>query len=363
MTPGPDVLGRLEATFTRWAEQHYGRLLIGLCLATVAYNGMAFAPGGGYLALAVDPFTAAPAPNYAQGAPLLPLVAHVLGATTPTTFFILCLSLIGGGFGLLAVALRNQGDRITAALAMLLVAAHPVTTVLLAWVGMPDALTFLFAAALLFVRHPAALLGIGVLGAFNHPILVFAGPSILLLRVLAEDDAPGYGHLAAVVGGVLGGLAAAQGYQALFDIQVVSRLDYVLQQDLDYWLWINRELPHIVFSGHGLLWVALALSGWTLYRQNRRYVLALVGLQAAFLGIMFFTEDSTRVFALLAWAPALHAILYALRQDASGALRRAVLALGALAWITPGYYVWESRLFAAPFYDAYRFLFAALGLG
>jgi hypothetical protein len=238
-----------------------------------------------------------------------------------------------------------------------------VTTVLLAWVGMPDALTFLFAAGLLVVRHPAALIGIGMLGAFNHPILVFTAPAILLLRALATDEALGYGHLVATIGGVLGGLAAAQGYLLAFDLTVVSRLDYVLHHDLEYWLWINRELPHIVFSGHGLLWVALALAAATLYRYDRRYVVALVGLQVVFLGVTFLTEDSTRVFALMAWATVLHGILYALRHDTSGRLYPTVWALSALAWLTPGYYVWESRLFAAPFYEFYRALFVLMGAG
>ena len=360
MTAYDTFLVQAEDRFSRWARRSFWRV-VGIVLAgTVLYGGMALTPDVGYLELAADPFTEAARPNYHQGAPLLPLLAHGLGTTSTASFFALCLGFILGGYVTLALGARRRYGPATAALAVLLVAAHPVTTVLLAWVGMPDALTFLFAALLLFVRHPLVLAGVGVLGAFNHPILVFAAPALVLLRVLARDERIGMSHLVATVVGVVAGLGLGQWFLHVYDIEVVSRLDYVLARGLDYWLWINRRMPHIVFSGHGLLWLAIGAAAWRLHRTDRRYALALVGIQVAFLGVTFVTEDSTRVFALLAWAPALHGLLYALRQESSAEFRTALFVLGLLELATPGYYVWESRLFAAPFYEFYRFVLTTL---
>ncbi|MDX1556582.1 MAG: hypothetical protein R3212_11190, partial [Xanthomonadales bacterium] len=90
-------------------------------------------------------------------------------------------------------------------------------------------------------------------------------------------------------------------------------------------------------------------------------------MHLAFLGITFFTDDSTRVFAMLAWAPALHALMYAVRvhreagrERIAQGIQQALLLLAIVGLLVPRFLIWESRIVPTPFNDFYYFILKSL---
>ena len=107
--------------------------------------------------------------------------------------------------------------------------------------------------------------------------------------------------------GLLMGNVVVQAYLTTFDIDTFDRLDFLMDRSLVTWFKQNTfALPHTLYSLHQASWFALALCVGALFKRDRRYYLLFAATQVLFLGVTFFSADTTRVFSLLAWAPALH---------------------------------------------------------
>jgi hypothetical protein len=139
----------------------------------------------------------------------------------------------------------------------------------------------------------------------------------------------------------------------VFTIQLFSRLDFLLSIPLKDWIKLN--LPNLaasIISFHGFVWLGVAAALLIILRNGgRRYIVVFLLAQAAFFVISFFTKDITRVFALLAWPTAIHAILHAYnlalqnpRSNVSANFILFLLAVAVLGLIAPGYFVWEGQI-------------------
>ncbi|TAN37461.1 MAG: hypothetical protein EPN23_05580 [Verrucomicrobia bacterium] len=345
----------VDAAVRRYAQKYFMLCLVAMVLFTLLYYGLGVVPREFYRELATNPYiqrTDIHRQNYFQESPLLPVLAHLTGLGSRWAFNAFCFTFLAVGFVFLMRASRRRYGAFWALLLLGALLAHPVTLVLLSWLGMPDSMTFLITALLLYTRRSWVMVVLVLLGSYNHPIMMFVAPAVLGLRLLARENGLAYRHLAFVVLGAVGGWLAVRFFLHVNSIAVVSRAAYMGDQNLAFWIKYNlTHLPLALFSFHNVIWFALGACLLVLARFDKRYVLAFLTLQFLFYGITFFCLDTTRVFALLAWAPAWHCLVYALQRTeaASFALRRqlerllvVVVMMGLLA---PTYYSYLGELY------------------
>lgn len=329
--------------------------LLMVCFTLVQY-GVGIVPREFYRQVAANPYVEQKAvheENYFQESPLLPIVAHHLGLVSRLSFNVFCLAVIIGAYGLFAYYCRNRLESSPAFIVFALLQAHPVTTVLLAWLGMPDGITF---AATILVLFTTSLVGIGllgILGAFNHAIALFAIPAVLVLRRLAKDKGISWWHPVVAVIALGLGMLAVQGFLHLFNINTYSRLSYAAT--LDFKFWINQNLaflPMTLFSFHNIIWLAIGVCILAAWCYNRLYFIVFALIQLCFYAITFFCLDTTRVFALLAWAPSIHCIIYScrlLREQRQDVLyeqvRKLLLLVALIGILIPNYYVYLGNVY------------------
>ncbi len=346
------IFDQLEAWVRRCVRQHFYLMLALLVVTTILYCGIGVVPREFYRELAKDPYiqrTDIHQENYFQESPLLPVLAYLTGWQAQTPFNVLCASFILAGVAYLVRATRRRYGSLWTLLLLALLLANPVTVVLLSWIGMPDAITFLALALMLYIRQGWVVFLLAALGSYNHPTVMFAAPALWLLRWRARESGVNFRHVVLTVAGVLAGWLAVRFFLHINSIEVVSRAEFVGDRNLLFWIKYNlTHLPVAIFSLQGMVWFALAASLFVLWRLDRLYAWLLLGL---FYGVTFFCLDTTRVFALLAWAPAWHAVLHALQkaEQADPRLRlqleRLLLLIALIGLISPTYYVWLGQVF------------------
>lgn len=345
------VFSRLDHWIQQFTQKHFFLVcLLLVCFIFIQY-GVGIVPREFYRHVAVNPYVEQKEVhenNYFQESPLLPIVAHHLGLVSRLSFNLFCLAVIIGAYGLFAYFCRNRLESSLAFTVFALLQAHPVTTVLLSWLGMPDGITFAVTVLALFVSSLAGLAALSVLCAFNHPVALFAIPTVLVLRRLANDKGITWWHPVVVVMALGLGMLAVLGFLHLNDINTYSRISHAAALDLKYWLNQNLSFfPTTLFSFHNVIWLAIGFCIMAAYRYNRLYFIVFALTQLCFYAITFFCLDTTRVFALLAWAPAIHCIIYSCRllRDQQQAVLyeqvRILLLVTALSGIlVPNYYVY-----------------------
>ncbi|MGH2620679.1 MAG: hypothetical protein ACRDHG_08935, partial [Anaerolineales bacterium] len=163
----PDHYENLLAVVDRIARRRYFGaigLLIGYRLLA---SGLGSVPREPYRLTALDPFVRVSAypQNYFQRSPLLPLVGHFTGLTTPLGFAGLSLAIVVTGWLLFAALVRRDRGNEVALLSFALVLAHPVSLVLISWLGTPDGITFTLTSLLFFTRSTSVIAVICALGA------------------------------------------------------------------------------------------------------------------------------------------------------------------------------------------------------
>jgi hypothetical protein len=358
-----DILARVDGIFSAIARRHFGLSVVALLVFITAYNGLGVVPHEPYRLTAQNPFERVQAhrENYFQESPLLPLVAYYSRLTSGFSFNALCLAIIILGYVSYAVQARKRLGSVGALLLLCLLAAHPVTLVLLSWIGAPDCITFLLTVFLLFSRSPVAIGAISLLGSFNHPIMLLVAPVVLLLRRLSREDEIGYLHFAASGVGLVLGSLAVRGFLDINHIDTYSRLDFLMSRSLMSWIRHDlSNLPMALFSLHNLVWFAWVACAVLFFRRNRAYFGVLLVAQVVMYGVTFFSVDTTRVFTLLAWAPAFHCLQYSLRLGGesdgmalSTQLRGVLLIVALVGIVKPNYYVWDGTIYGPSFNDFY----------
>lgn len=350
------IFSRLDRWVQQFTRTHFFLASLLLVCFTLIQYGVGVVPREFYRQVAINPYVEQKAvheENYFQESPLLPIVAHHLGLVSRLSFNLFCLVVIIGAYGLFAYLCRNQIERSLSFTVFVILQAHPVTTVLLAWLGMPDCITFAATILALFTTSLIGLALLGILCAFNHPVALFAIPTLLVLRRLAKDKGITWWHPVVAVMALGLGMLAVQSFLHLFDINTYSRLNHAM--GIDFKFWINQNLaffPMTLFSFHNVIWLAIGICILAAYRFNRLYFIVFALSQLCFYVITFFCLDTTRVFALLAWAPAIHCIIYSCRllrdrqQDVLYEQTRKLLLLVALIGILiPNYYVYFGNVF------------------
>jgi hypothetical protein len=311
-------------------------------------------------ALSKHPFAYHGRQVYYQESPLYFLIAHVLGATTPRRYLLLCI-VAAGVVPILFLRLSVKAfGKEKGLVAGLLFLAHPIRYVLNTWLGMVDPLTVACTTVFLFTSRELPA-GIAMAcSTFNHPGSLFILPSLFSLDLVSGMTRAKLWKYAAGFLGVLFGMGLCRWIQTLYAFTVYTRWDYFQEIPPRHWLIINFSyLPQAIYSFAFALWVPLVVGLLWNFRGAARvwmvYGIVMFGLY----GVTFFTVDTTRVFAILSWAPTFWMLLRWYEAPSSkecvtgdyGALLRWFALLG---WLAPHLYLWDGVVYSPGVPDILR---------
>lgn len=319
-------------------------LLAAIVVAALALYGLG--PGGNfYLKLARAPLAPADAAPYYRESLLHVLLAHALGLTGALQFRLFVLGFWWTGVAVLLFGLRLSHLHLALVAAVLL--THPSAMIVHAWACHPDALVFGLTALLLLVRRPWLSALLAALAAWaNIPMACLLALSLAGLW-LAQAERPR--ALATCLGALLGA-ATCKLTLYMFGVHLAhDRLGLALHTDpaaiLHRWISPGWPILHTLHFAH-LLWLPALC--WTLRQFNRRAALALLASQLLALLAASLAEDTTRVFALLAWAPLIASLALALAHLADTRDRYVLRPLVALAvllsLLAPKFFAWKGEL-------------------
>ncbi len=292
--------------------------------AALAHNSLWATPNLAFVSLiasepGTNPFGDALAGDYLLTDVSLTSAAWVLGQVEPHEIARLHLVVLVVGWGLVVVGARMRFGHAAARNLTVLLAASPLVTVSMQWLGQPDPLTALCGIAMVLVRRWWAVVALGVLAGLTHPEqAVFMAAAAGTLRAFLpaadrEHTRVDWRVLGAGVGFAVGGVAlgrlATEVWFRLSDVVInTPRTDF-----LDYGLgtFLDHHTQHpwaLLWSLWGPIWllvpavIALVVAG-TLRsgRPTGGRIAALVGGLVALAACVpvFVTLDETRVYAVI----------------------------------------------------------------
>jgi hypothetical protein len=267
-----------------------------------------------------------PPPLHGEGyivtSPVTPVLAHVLhatGSTSTLAVFHLALIVVAVG-GSLAYVHRVEGD-LTARLSIVALFCGPLGAILFTWIGVEDPVTVAVATILVTTRRPrTAALAALVLG-INH----FEQGTVIVATLLVLDVADRFRlrpkHLFVPAVACLAiGRAVVWTYIRVCHINgSFDRLAWLREVGPAHMAHqAATSAPVLVLSLFAAWWIFVVVIGRGIWDRDRRLALAFAVALGFVLGIVVFTLDETRVFALLSWPITLWSIRWAvanLRHD------------------------------------------------
>jgi len=294
--------------------------------------------------------------------PLFFFLAHLLGATTIIRYLILCACLLLTLYITLFVLIGGSKNKQLMSLFVLLFAAHPISYILLTWLGKVDILTVFGTIILLFSFSPIILGFTSFFLMINHTAAFLIAVPIILLRRISNPDNISKIHVYFVVLGLMLGKALLVLFFHFLHIDAATRLEYICNTPLTNWLSINiQQFPTIVYSLNFGLWIPIVVMIVFYFNSNRLLYGFYLMLLFLFYCVTFFTKDTTRVFALLSWGPTLHCLLYTW-QDISHEGRNnaifgaSVLLCALFGWFFPHLYIFNGDIYIPWFEEIAKLL-------
>jgi hypothetical protein len=342
-------------------NKDFWKSLLSVFLFVLLINGISSVPSQPYLRLSENPFVPGTGFFAEAGALreslLLPVLAFVAGWNSVWPFHILCLAIIIGGFTLFAGLLFARQGAAPAFLFTTVLLTSPLTTILLARLGTPDGLTFVFTIPVFFTASAPLVAFLAALGSINHIAAPVAVVEILLLRWCARDGIKLRHILAAAVGGAAG-YALLRAALAVLQISTPTRFEVFLSGVPAPWPEeAVRNLPMTVFSMfniHWLLLIAVSAMGFKTDKFFYRILWGIVllnGLAALFCG------ETTRIFSLTSWGVLMEGLVHSRRltsdpgqRDREGFLQT-VAGVGLASFVTPRYFSVSGEVISAPLYE------------
>ena len=337
--------------------------LLWFVIALLLY-GIGVSPFQDYLRISQDPFVTDPSAPFYQDSVLLPLVTHYLGLYRNLRLFLLaCLLTIALAYGVYARLAYSQFQPKLAAIVPMTLALHPISLLLLNWLGTVDGLTVMFSGVLAFSQSPLIIFGAATVGAMNHPQMIVIAASIALLRLASGNETFWPRKLLALVAGSAVGYATARIFLYANGIEATpGRLSIMLSPGIGYWWSLHvKELPLSIFSLYNGLWFVLAACLVYGFRKRPKYYSAFLAVQLASLVLAFLSWDLTRVFGLLTVASTLHCVLYTLSLAKSRgtdfkALYATCLVFLLASLFMPKYYAWYGTIVHSQIADFWKLL-------
>jgi uncharacterized membrane protein len=270
------------------------------------------------------------------------------------TFNLLCFAILAGGYALFAGWSYSRWGPVPAFLSSALLITSPLTTVLLSWLGTPDGVSFVLTIPVLFLTSWPVLFVLSAIGSLNHVTVPAAALLILILRWCARDGI-NLRHIAATVLGGGTGYALARITLALLQIPAWSRFDNYFTRDLASWTErMARNLPVTVFSLFNIQWFLLIIIVVMFFSRDKRFYSAVIGIVLFNCLFAFFSNDSTRNFALVSWGVLIESAIhsYRLAADMDEPHRKEFLlawtGVGIASFFAPRFYSWDGGIYSSP---------------
>lgn len=348
-------------------------------LAAVLHNGLWATPNLGFMAHiaqnpGTNPFPVSLPGDYLLTSISMPSLAALLSQTEPHEVARLhLLVLVATWAGVIGLARHRFGHPVARNLTVLL-AASPVVTVSMQWLGQPDPLTAMCGVAMVLVRRRRSVAALGVLAGLTHPeqavfMAAIAGAVRALLPLDAGDRqaaaqandistepsaavgaAPvlsdAASSIATAVGGVLVGRLLTQGWFWISEIRInVPRSAYIDSGIGTFWDHHIQTPGALIWSLWGPVWlVILAVTvlgmsrrgGSGLSPRARQAAWGLSVLAVVALVPVFFTLDETRVYAVLTAPILAAAAVWLARVSPAVLVARGAAALLVITAVIPG---------------------------
>ncbi len=343
-------------------------ILILFFVIVVFTNGISIVPPQHYQRLSQNPFitrTDIAIHNYWQETILLPVIAFYTHLNSRVSYNVLCFFIIVSAYWLFAQLTHKCKGSVLALISTTILLTSPLNTMMLTWLGTPDSLTFALTIPFLFTNSSLLIFFLCMLGTMNHITLAIAASEILILRWMARDNIKGH-HLVAVIIGGIAGYSFVQAFLAFNQIQVYSRLDFVLAKDLIAWVKLNfTNFPAAIFSLFNIQWLILLTCLIMFFKKDKPYYSSLLIILLFNYGITFFTVDTTRIFSLLSWGVLINCVFHSYELSVNSSAQenssqkqflQALIVIGLISFITPRYYAWKGHIYSAPFYALLTFL-------
>jgi hypothetical protein len=350
----------LEKTERITRRKFWPVILGAFFMIIVIINGISLVPFHLYQRISQNPFvirTDMPSNNYWQEDILLPLIAFFTHLNNPLTFSILCFVIIIGAYLLYTMLVLKKSGPFPALIFSTILISSPLTTILLSWLGTPDGLTFLLTIPFLFTNSFILIFLLTLLGTINHLTFIIAVIEILFLRLISRDNIRII-HLIAIILGGIAGYIVLKIFLASNNIQVMSRLDFIFNINLNTWLKHNlADLPMTVFSFFNIQWLIIPICLLMFFNKDKRYYSFMLAILLLNYGITFFSLDTTRIFSLLSWGIFANCILHSFNlakkenETNQKEFLQALIVVGVISFIAPRYYSWEGSIHTSPFYS------------
>ena len=361
--------GLYEQTL-KLGRSRFWLLVLGLIFLVVIFiNGIAIVPEEPYQRLSENPFitrTDIHFNNYWQENPLLPVVAFYLGLSSPAAFNILCFAILTGAFLLFALLSSKCWGPASALIFSTLLITSPLTTVMLTWLGTPDGLTVALTVPLLFAHSSLLMSFLSILGATNHPAFMITAIEILVLRWAAQDGIK-FKHILASGVGLAAGYGLTRLYLTVYQIEIVSRTDFMLLMDTSEWLKMNAlNFPMSLSSLFSIHWLILILCLIMFFKKDRVFYSLVLGFLLVNYGFTFFILDTTRIFSLLSWGVLFECIFHSYKlagaetsegTEVQKQFLQSLVLIGIASFIVPRYFSWAGEIHTTPFYQFLRKVF------
>lgn len=335
-------------------------LPLGVFLLGILIWGVGFIPSGALESMATQaahPFVDYGQPTYHWQQPLWLLWASWAGITTVTGY-----QWWSAGWALWAVLVACGAAWMAwGRLWAVLVLVSPISYILTTWIGLEDPLIVVCTAAVLWGGGPVMMAGAGLLGALTHPIAVIAPAMVLVLRrrnrggdAVTVEEMVWWG-MGTVVGGIICMAAVPP------DIMAEGR--WARAADRSLWEWAvlsSQQLPVALYGMAFGVWVPLVWAVRGYWLESMKFFNAFAVCMVIALALTMVTLDTSRVLALLTWAPILLALRRAERIASAGPSGWDHAYLACLVWtgwlgiLAPRVCIWSGRGMMIPFLEWLR---------
>jgi hypothetical protein len=366
---------KLYARAMTLASHWYWIAISGGLLLTTLITGINIPNGeGGYQLLSKNPFITRfdlGATNYYQEDILFPLLAYFTHMTSRTGFLVLCFVFIYGSYILFAFLARKSFGPLPGLIFSILLITYPLTTMLLAMLGMADPLSYFLTVPLLFITNPILIGFLSFLGVCNHPMMLLAMPEVILLRFIAKDEKFKFLHLVVSVLGAVLGYLAVRAFLLFNNIHFYpTRLSFIGETRLSTWINIDTfNLPLTWFSLQNIHWLALFICFLILIKHDRRYLFFFSALLLLNYIVTLVVYDVTRVYALISWGLTFHCLFHCYRLiqkygQPSEVIEymKALTVVAILSFAAPRIFIWAGHVAPSPFDAFYHRIGIHLGL-
>jgi hypothetical protein len=352
----PDSLKRFFSIVDRSIldlAQNPQRSIFFVMVLTIFLYGVRFVSTD-YFVISKSPFTPFADAPYTQDAILLPLSAYYFGfnhSYVQFAVYTICAYIVA----LLAIyVLGYKRFRLETLFFLALTLTFSSAGLeCFFWPGMPDAFTVLFSVIAVFSNSVPVLFLAALLGVSNHPLFLFIGTALIILRLASQEKEFKVLHALAILFGMIAGYGLVQMFLAYNNIHIQpTRFQLMFDEDISFWLESKvLEAPLSLFSLYQGLWFILPVCFLYGFNRKKHYYIVFLILQFAAGVLTLFTLDTTRVFGLLTIGTILHAVAFtykSIEEEYIQSIRWLFIAIFAAAIFLPHYVIMSGKPFIPP---------------